>query len=84
MRLSSDKDDAGYRDWCILNGDNKIARVFLDGVEQKYASMADDELGEVRRTVLTSGGNFATDTLCGEILTEIVKGTVEIRIEDRA
>ncbi|RWX78263.1 hypothetical protein EPK99_06420 [Neorhizobium lilium] len=79
MRLSSDKDDPGYRDWCILNGDGKLVRVFLDGALQKGALMADDEAGEVRRCVFTPEGNYARGH--EEFLTEVVKGKVEILIE---
>ncbi|RVQ20089.1 hypothetical protein [Sinorhizobium meliloti] len=84
MRLSSDKDDPGYRDWCIVRSDMKTIKVFLDGVEQNRCEMADDEAGEIRRFVTTPQGNLATDMIRGEFLTEVVKGKVEIRIEDRA
>jgi hypothetical protein len=80
MRLSSDKDDAGYRDWCILNGDGKVARIFLDGVEQKDATMADDVTGEVRRCIRTPEGNIAVDNIAGEFLMETVSGEVKIMI----
>ncbi|TCV66280.1 hypothetical protein [Neorhizobium sp. S3-V5DH] len=80
MRLSSDKDDAGYAAWCHLNGDGKVARVFLDGIPQKDATMADDEIGEVRRCVRTAEGNLAVGH--DEILMETVKGEVRIVIED--
>lgn len=80
MRLSSDKDDAGYRAWCELNGDGKRVKVFLDGVEQRDATMVDDEAGEVRRCVRTPAGNIAVDSHAGEFLMETVKGSVEIQI----
>lgn len=82
MRLSSDKDDAGYRAWCELNGDGKRVKVFLNGVEQRGVTMADDEAGEVRRCVHTPAGNIAVDKNAGEILMETVKGSVEIQITE--
>ncbi|WLS01743.1 hypothetical protein [Shinella oryzae] len=82
MRLSSDKDDAGYRAWCELNGDDKRVTVFLDGVEQRDVTMADDEAGEVRRCVRTPAGNIAVDKNAGEFLMETVKGSVEIQITE--
>jgi hypothetical protein len=81
MRLSSDKDDAGYVAWCHLNGDGKIAKVYLDGVLQKGATMADDDRGEVRRVVRTDAGNIALSH--DEILMETVSGHVDIIIEAR-
>ncbi len=83
MRLSSDKDDAGYREWCILNGDGKIVTILLDGVEQDDVAMADDVLGEVRRCVRTPAGRIAVDTNSDEVLMETVKGNVQIVIKDR-
>ena len=82
MRLSSDKDDAGYADWCHLNGDGKDVKIYLDGVLQKETTMADDETGEVRRFVRTVEGNLAMGH--DEFLTETVKGKVEIVIEARS
>lgn len=83
MRLSSHKDDPGYLDWGKLNGDGKVALVFLDGVKQKNAFMADDELGEVGRYVTSEEGNLAYDPTAGIAFTETVKGKVEIVIESR-
>ncbi|AQS61788.1 hypothetical protein AGRHK599_LOCUS1207 [Rhizobium rhizogenes] len=83
MRLSSDKGDAGYEAWCILNGDGKVADVYLDGEIQKHASMADTDAGEIRRCVMTPAGNIAFDKHVGEVLTETIKGKVEIVIRDR-
>lgn len=82
MRLSSDKDDPGYADWCHLNGDGKIAKVYLDGDLQKDAVMVDDDTGEVRRCVRTAEGNLAKGH--DEFLMETVTGKVEIVIEDIA
>lgn len=82
MRLSSDKDDAGYRAWCELNGDDKRVKVFLNGVEQRDVTMADEEAGEVRRCVRTSDGNIAVDKHAGEFLMETVRGSVEILISE--
>jgi hypothetical protein len=82
MRLSSDKEDPGYAAWCHVNGDGKVARVYLDGVLQRDAVMADDDKGEVRRCVRTADGNLARGH--DEFLMETVRGKVEIRTEAKA
>lgn len=79
IRVSSNKDDPGYRAWCIAKGDGKTVRVYLNGVEQKFASMADEARGEVRRAVLTPNGNLAIGN--DEVLEEIAYGDVRVTIE---
>jgi len=84
MRLSMDKNDSGYVEWCKLNGDGKHVRVLLDGEEQHRCVMADEETGDVKRYVVTDAGNIALDFKNGEFLHETVNGKVQIVIEDRA
>ena len=83
MRVSSDKADPGYAAWCALNGDSKIAVVFLNGEKVRDAVMADEEAGEVRRCVRTAADNLAFDKNTGDILKETLKGEVKIVVEDR-
>lgn len=79
MRISTEKDDPGYRAYCIALGDNKKISIYLDGEPVKFSYTADDVEGFVVRNVMTPAGNFATD---GErLLTEIVRGVVRIEIE---
>ncbi len=84
-RVSMDKaDDVGYRAWCMLNGDDLVARVYLNGAEVKWCRAADAREGWVRRSVETPGGNMAYDIAKGEILEETVHGDVRIEIVPRA
>lgn len=78
MRISCLKDDPGYRAWCMLRGDGKTAKVYLDGVEQKDACIADEAEGMVRRAVRTPEGNLAIGR--DEVLEETVYGDVHIEI----
>lgn len=77
-RFSQDKNDPGYRNWCIVTGDGMVVKVYLDGVEQKHCSMADEINGEIERIVMTPSGNMARSH--DEILTEIVRGNVRLDI----
>lgn len=79
IRMSSDKDDPGYRAWCIAMGDGKRPKVLLDGVPQKHCTMADEARGEVKRAVLTPSGNIAKGY--DDFLEEIVHGDVRIILE---
>ncbi|OHV81613.1 hypothetical protein [Rhizobium sp. LCM 4573] len=83
MRVSSDKADPGYADWCKLNGDRKIVTVYLDGEKVRDAVMADEEAGEVRRCVRTEADNLAFDKKTGDILRETLRGKVKVVVEDR-
>lgn len=86
MRISVDKDDAGYRTWYELErkGKGKDVAIFLDGIRQWRVLMADDEAGEVTRCVVTPEGNVAIDEVTECLLTETVKGRVEIQILERS
>lgn len=75
MRISVDPDDPGYRQYCVLRGDNKKITVFLNG--QKYVGKtADEAMGFVVGPVRTLEGNIAHD---GEnFLEETLYGDVRI------
>lgn len=81
LRVSVDKGDPGYRNYCVANGDGKIIKVYLDGVEQKHCRMADESLGVVRRIVTTPSGKLAHAN--GEVLEEEVSGVVRVITVDR-
>ena len=78
IRMSSDKNDAGYRAWCEANGDGMAVKVYLDGVLQRDAVTADEAEGSVYRAARTPAGNFARSA--DEILHETVYGDVRIVI----
>lgn len=77
-RVSMEEGDPGFRAYCMARGDRKTVRVFLDGIEQRYATTADAVEGWVERGVRTPEGNLAHD---GErMLRETVYGAVRIEI----
>lgn len=82
IRVSCEQGDPGYRDYCIANGDGKVFKVWIDGVEQKRCVMADERLGVVKRMVTTPAGNIAHDA-DGNIFFEEISGVVEIETIDR-
>lgn len=85
MRRSSNEGDAGYADWFAEHSEGKVHRIFLDGVEQRQVSMADEDLGVVDRCVLDDQGRVQINPdQPDEVWIERVSGTVEIRIEDVA
>lgn len=77
-RVSNEKDDPGYRDYCIIVGDKKKVLVYIDGVEQKLCTIADSAEGWVKRAVTTPDGNIAHDG--DTILQEVVHGKVVIEV----
>jgi hypothetical protein len=79
MRISIEKDDPGYRLFCMRRGDNLRPIVFLDGVQQNWVITADTIEGLVKRTVITAAGNIAHDGI--DFLTESVFGKVSIDFE---
>lgn len=80
-RVSMVESDPGYRAYCMLRGDGRHVRVFLDGVYQKYAKTADTAEGFVLRIATTPLGNMAHD---GErLFEETVYGRVEIVVDDK-
>lgn len=81
-RISTEKGDPGERRYSELCGDGKAVRVYLDGVEQNDAVMADPGLGEVKRPVVTKNGNIAINHATGEIYYETVRGAVRVEVFD--
>lgn len=80
-QLSSNEDAPGFREWCILNGDGKVATIYLDGVEQKWVDTVDADGGFIVRTVETPEGNMAHSH--EYLLKEKVFGKVDIVIAAR-
>lgn len=80
MRISSYKDDPGYRQFMVAHGHGKTVRVYLDGEEVKKCTVADDEKGFVKRCLLDADGRFQVDPKDPEMIwEERVEG--EVRIE---
>lgn len=77
-RISSETGDPGERAFAMACGDGKNVKIYLDGVGQKYATMADAREGLVKRLVLTPEGNMAFNRVTNEMFTEIVSGWVAI------
>lgn len=84
MRLSVDQDDSGYTSWRRLHDAGKIVRVFLDEVEVKNCSTADDEGGFVITAVLDDEGQLQLDPQdqC-RVWEEIRRGKVRFEIRDK-
>lgn len=81
MRVSTDKDDAGFWQFNLLMAAEKQIDVFLDGIHQKHCMTADDECGIVVRCVVDSeGGIQISPDNPNEIWYETVAGKVEIRL----
>jgi hypothetical protein len=82
MRVSTDKDDEGYRQFVAAQANGKTIRVFLGGAEVLKCITADDELGFVVRNVVDASGNSQLDPIDPtHIWTERVLGNVEIKFE---
>ena len=83
--MSVDRDDHSFSAFEAAKAAGKNVRAYLDGVEVEHCRMADDELGVVERIVPDEAGRPQTDPdNPNEIWTEIVRGEVEIIIEDEA
>lgn len=82
MRYSSDEADPGYDNWAAAMLRNEVPRVFLDGWEIKDAELADEDEGIVRRAKKDIGGNLIVKD--DELVTEILRGKVEVRCEATA
>lgn len=61
-------------------GDGRAIKIFLDGIEQTWAEMADEAEGVVRRIVMTPEGNMAVNHATDQLVTETVTGEVRIEI----
>lgn len=82
MRVSSNKDDAGFDAFMGALAAGRSVHVYLDGVEQTHVSVADDELGQVTRCVLDEKGRIQVNPAkSDEVWIETVTGKVEVRFE---
>lgn len=81
QRISATPGDPGERAYSILRGDGWSPRIFLDGVEQKDAVMADPVEGVVERCIATPEGNYAFNDVTGEVLHEKIRGDVVVVLE---
>jgi hypothetical protein len=81
---STNEKERGYREWCTAISDDKIVRVYLDGVYQQHCEAADCKDGWVRRCVVSpESGDIVADWTTGNILKETVYGFVTIEVTDR-
>ena len=82
LRLSSDPSDPGYGQWMVAKANGKNVRVFLDCVEVRHCTVADESLGYVRRAVLDDDGRVQIDpNNPDQVWEEDVRGCVEIVVE---
>lgn len=79
-RISCRKGDPGEPLYGMVCSDDLKAKVFLDGVEQKEAITADEELGMVIRHRMTPKGRISVNYATKEALEETVYGRVVIEI----
>lgn len=81
MRVSSNPDDIGHRQFMVARENGKTVRAYLDGVEVQECTVADEERGFVIRNVLDSEGRAQIDPSNPEMIwEERVAGRVEIKI----
>lgn len=76
MRISIDETDRGFEAWMLAGGHSTKWDITVDGVQQDWCVMADQELGEVRRHALDENGKHIIDI--DEVRTETVFGKVII------
>lgn len=82
MRVSSNKDDPGFDAFVAARDNGQTIHAYLDGVEVKECTMADEELGQVTRFVLDADGRVQVDPENQEeAWIETVAGKVDIRLE---
>lgn len=73
-RYSVDQTDPGYNAWVALPPEKRRAlRITLNGIPQKFVTMADDVRGELRRLRLTTSGSMV---IIGRDETEYCHGVV--------
>lgn len=79
MRVSSNKDDAGFRQFEAARANGESIIVFLDGVEIPKCIVADEEQGIIEHLVLDADGNAQIDPndRC-QVWTKRVSGKVRI------
>ena len=78
------KSDASANSWLVCRGP-KPADILLNGRSQKGAAVffADAEKGVIERYVKDKGGEYKVDKWRKRVITEVVRGDVEIVWEGR-
>ncbi|HEX5126504.1 MAG TPA: hypothetical protein VFW00_07165 [Rhodocyclaceae bacterium] len=76
MRISADSKSA---DWHPISCHVKV---FLDGVEQRGVTMADEECGQVVKYAQDSAGKFVFNRELDSLMSECLHGTVKIEVPD--
>lgn len=64
----------------VMNAEGMKPKVYLDGVEQGNACMADSEAGIVRRPLLSPSGHLIAHPGRDEVMLEEVRGEVVIEV----
>jgi hypothetical protein len=81
MRISVDEADPGYETYVASKIANKRAHVFVDGVEIKQVTMADEEAGYVSTFKRMSDGQlYVTEDGC--LIAHHLKGSVKVELRD--
>lgn len=77
LRIAVEPGQPGHDAWCELKSYGSKIEVWLDGVQQSYALVADEAKGYVRRYVTNKNGEVAEDDN-GDLMQEDVFGAVSI------
>lgn len=80
VSVEEQTEKVGYQNYVMIMIDGLVPVVFLDGEPQPFCVTADSEEGWIKRPVLDNRKLVCVGDLVKE---EIVKGTVEIRLEPK-
>lgn len=81
MRITSNKGDYGYQVFKFAMDCGKSIHIFLNGIEQKGVSVADEDGGYIIKDVLDKEGNCQVNpNKPDEVWVETLKGDVKIEI----
>ncbi|MCR6502606.1 hypothetical protein MUO32_26620 [Shinella sp. CPCC 101442] len=80
MRISVEKRTRGFAAWQRTVDAGRRVTVLLDGVVQLHCLMADSATGEIKRQVINAFGEIVEDPETGDVVTELVTGSVSITI----
>lgn len=78
-RYSSDPDDPGYAAYCEAKQQGIKVHCLLDGVEQAWVTVADEEAGILVKVVTDAKGFAVREG--DEIKQDVLYGHVEVRLE---